>query len=213
MLPSARFLLPLLASACLERGGFTIVGGEDDVQVDDTDPRTDETDVKKPDVDDTGLVDTEDVVAGEPYPCGLDLYPPDDRLGAPSRVFLGSARVRRTQGLGAWSWTGCEVERHFDAEGGWLCDIVRQAKGEGNDALFQSPEVQLDVELTVDPTVTTCDVGVGLRLRYGVDIGLPLERKVTLHRTQTGPWSVVGTFAAKGTASDVRFDYGTAFTR
>lgn len=206
----------LLLTACADRGTFMFTdpdGTDDDTLVPDTDGGKPDVPDDKEDTDgddDTGA----EPVPGEPFPCGLDLYPPDAMLGAPSRVFLGSTRVRRTAQIGQWSWSGCEVERYFEADGTWACDVVRTAKGSGTDVLFAEPPVQLDVTLEVDAAATTCDRGVDLELKYGVEIGLPLRREVTLWRTQADvPWQRIGTFAARGTATDVRFDYGTAFTR
>ncbi len=205
--------IALFATACVEVGGFDILDpdGLNTPDPNDTAPPIVDT---KPDVpDETDETDTPD--SGQPYACGLELFPPDAFLGANSRVFLGTARVRRGSGVGSWNWTGCEVERHFDSDGAWICDVVRTAKGSGSDELFTSPGVQLVVKLTVDPVATTCvRPAINLDVGYGLDVAIPFNRKVVLFRKQgANDWSNLGTFAATGTGADVRFSYGTPFAR
>lgn len=211
----ARLLTLVMLAACDERGQILLT---DDLVTDTADTLPDPT---KPPVTDEDAEDTEAEVPDTEEPltppaptdCGPAPSVPAAFLGAPSRVFVGEATLRRTSAIAPWTWSGCEVERWFDATGAWACDIVRTPKGEGREQIFGDPKIPFDLVLTVRGADTTCTQAIDLVLRYGVTSKLPLERKAELSRTQGDqPWTRIGTFAANGGANLVRFDYQTAFT-
>lgn len=107
---------------------------------------------------------------GSANDCGPWVTPPASALGAPSVVYVGHAVTTDN----AWtpSWHGCEVERHFDANGRFVCEIWRDADGPGVHkvvaAWFGAPEFTFDVRSRPVPARTTCAAATNLAVSYGL---------------------------------------------
>ena len=172
---------------------------DDDLATDDDDLATDDDDLTDDDDDD----DPDDPIA----PCGAWIEPGPYTVP----VSTSSGEALLTTMTDGSSWLGCEVQRHFDTDGVFVCELFWQVTGVRTGGALQGDVYRLD--FTWVEGLSSCEQdGADFVLRYAVQ-PLP-EQELNLYRSEpVGEplwyWVTRGAWAQDETV--LRISYRTGF--